>query len=114
MRQDASYVLRRADYAPLGRVGRMLTLLLSLIDWLIGAYITVLFIRMILDWASILSPRWRPSGVIASLVFAVYWLTDPPLHWLRQYIPPVRLGAFSLDVSFIVLYFLLIVLRVLI
>ncbi|MCH3974871.1 MAG: YggT family protein [Bifidobacterium tibiigranuli] len=92
----------------------MLTLSLSLIDWLIGAYITVLFIRMILDWVSILAPRWRPRGVIASLVYAIYWLTDPPLRWLRQYIPPVRIGAFSLDVSFIVLYFALIVLQMII
>ena len=33
--------------------------------WLINAYITVLFVRMILDWVSILARNWYPRGVVA-------------------------------------------------
>ncbi|MCI1832246.1 MAG: YggT family protein [Bifidobacterium sp.] len=86
----------------------------DVINWVIGAYITVLFIRMILDWVSILVPRWYPRGVIASLINVVYRITEPPLRWLRRYIPPIRMGAIALDVSFIVLYFALVVLQILI
>lgn len=85
-----------------------------ILDWLIGAYIAILMIRMVLSWVAVLAPRWRPRGVIASLIDVVYRLTDPPLRWLRRYIPPIRLGAVYLDVSFIVLYFVLIVLQMLI
>ncbi|KFI94930.1 YggT family protein [Bifidobacterium stellenboschense] len=89
-------------------------ILMRLVDGLIDAYITVLFIRMILDWAALLAPRWYPKGVVAWLINIVYSVTEPPLRWLRRYIPPLRLGAVALDMSFIVLYFILVLLRVLI
>ena len=92
----------------------LIYLLLRIINFAIDAYLTVLFIRMLLDWAAILFPRWYPRGVVAQLINAVYMATEPPLRWLRRHIPPIRMGAIGLDVSFMVLYFLLIVLRVLI
>ena len=85
-----------------------------IVDWLIDAYITVLLARMILDWVAVLAPRWYPRGVVASLIDVVYRLTEPPLRRLRRYIRPLPMGPVYLDVSFIVLYFLLTVLRVLI
>ncbi|KAA8817905.1 hemolysin [Bifidobacterium rousetti] len=89
-------------------------ILMRLIDGLIDAYITVLFIRMILDWVAILSPTWRPRGFVYTIIDIVYRITDPPLRWLRRYIPSLPLGPVSLDLSFIVLYFLLVLLRALI
>ena len=85
----------------------MLSLVFSLIGrilaWLINAYITVLFVRMILDWVSVLARNWYPRGVDS--------ITEPPLRWLRRYIRPLPLGSIYLDVSFIVLYFALVVLE---
>lgn len=92
----------------------LVCLLLRIINFAIDAYLAVLFIRMLLDWASILFPHWYPRGFVAELINAVYMATEPPLRWLRRYIPPIRMGAIGLDVSFMVLYFLLVVLRVLI
>jgi len=86
-------------------------ILMRIVDGMIDAYITILFIRMILDWIAVLSPRWYPRGVVAKLINIVYTVTEPPLRWLRRYIPPLRLGAVALDMSFIVLYFILVVLR---
>ncbi|PAU66951.1 YggT family protein [Bifidobacterium criceti] len=96
----------------------MLALLLAmffrLVDWLIDAYLIVLFARMILDWVFVLARGWHPHGFVATLVSIVYALTDPPLRWLRRYIKPIPLGPVSFDTSFLVLYFALIVLQVLI
>ena len=75
----------------------------AILDWAIGVYILVLIIRMILDWAMLLNRNWHPTGVVASLISIVYQLTEPPLRWLRRYIPPVRFGAVGFDVSFVVL-----------
>ena len=86
----------------------------AVLDWAIGVYILVLIIRMIVDWVMLLNRSWHPTGVVASLISIVYQLTEPPLRWLRRYIPPVRFGAVGFDVSFVVLYFILIVLQVLI
>ena len=92
----------------------LIYLLLRIINFAIDAYLAVLFIRMLLDWASILFPRWYPRGFVAELINAVYMATEPPLRWLRRYIPPIRMGAIGLDVRVMVLSFLLVVLRVLI
>ena len=89
-------------------------LLMRIVNVIIDAYIAVLFARMILDWVSVLSPRWYPRGLLAEIIDVIYRVTEPPLRWLRRYIPPIRMGAIALDMSFIVLYFLLVVLRVLI
>ena len=85
------------------------TMIGRVLAWLINAYITVLFVRMILDWVSILARNWYPRGVVAQLINIVYSVTEPPLRWLRR--RPLPLGAISLDISFIVLYFALVALE---
>lgn len=90
------------------------TIVRLVIDWIIDAYITVLFVRMILDWVSVLAPRWYPKGVVASLINVVYQLTEPPLRWLRRYIRPIPMGPIAMDVSVIVLYTALVALRILV
>ncbi|GAA6122861.1 YggT family protein [Bifidobacterium psychraerophilum] len=92
----------------------LVTLIRYILDWAINAYLFILIARMILDWVFVLSPRWYPKAFVATLVSIVYRLTDPPLRWLRRYIKPLSLGAIQLDLSFMVLYFILIVLQVLI
>ncbi|OZG48689.1 YggT family protein [Bombiscardovia coagulans] len=89
----------------------LLGLVSYIINWLIDAYIFVLFMRMIVDWILVLSPRWYPRGLVASIISIIYQLTEPPLRWLRRYIPPLPLGRIQLDVSFLVLWFALIVLQ---
>lgn len=41
----------------------ILTLIGSVVHFLVNAYILVLFIRMILDWVAVLASAWRPRGV---------------------------------------------------
>ena len=92
----------------------ILLMVRNIVHILVNASLTVLFIRMILDWVAVLVPTWRPRGVVSSLINAVYQLTDPPLRWLRRYIRPIPMGPIAFDVAFIVLYFILIVIDFLI
>ncbi|MCI1935110.1 MAG: YggT family protein [Bifidobacteriaceae bacterium] len=92
----------------------MLGIIASIVRWLIGVYITVLFARMIVDWVLVLARGWRPRGVISDIIRIIYDLTEPPLRWLRRYVPSIPLGPVRLDVSFIVLYFILVVAQVII
>ncbi|KAB8301899.1 YggT family protein [Bifidobacterium apri] len=89
-------------------------LAIFVINLLLDAYIAVLFIRMILDWVFMLAPQWHPGRIAIDLIDLVYDLTEPPLRWLRRYIPPLLLGPIAIDLSFIVLYVALGVLRALI
>ena len=74
--------------------------LLALIVWL---SLLVVFGRLILDWIRVFARDWRPRGVVLVIAEAVYTLTDPPLNALRKIIPPIRLGAASIDLGFLVL-----------
>lgn len=74
--------------------------LLKLLVWL---YLLVVFGRLILDWIRVFARDWRPRGVMLVVAEAVYTLTDPPLNALRKVIPPIRLGAASIDLGFLVL-----------
>jgi len=61
--------------------------------------------RLILDYIRMFARNWRPSGVSLYLVEAIYSITDKPMGFIRRFIPPLRIGAVSLDLSFIVLFF---------
>ena len=74
--------------------------LLKLIVWL---YLMVVFGRLVLDWIRVFARDWRPRGVMLVIAEAVYTLTDPPLNALRKVLPPLRLGAASIDLGFLVL-----------
>ena len=74
-------------------------------------YMLVLLVRMVYDWIQVLSPRWRPSGIIMVIGNVVYALTDPPLKFLRRFIPPLRLGGIALDVGFLVVFVAVIVVQ---
>lgn len=59
--------------------------------------------RLILDWAMVLVPSFRPKGPILLLAEAVYSLTDPPLKFIRRFVKPLRVGQIALDLAWIVL-----------
>jgi YggT family protein len=76
---------------------------LELVFWL---FFVLLIIRLVLDYVQMFARSWRPTGVVLVVAEVVYTITDPPLRALRKVIPPLRLGSISLDLSFLVLIFL--------
>lgn len=78
--------------------------LIATVLWL---YILVLFARFAFDLIQMFARDWTPKGPILVLAETIYTLTDPPLNFLRRFIPPLRLGGVSLDLSFLVLLILL-------
>ncbi len=86
---------------------------LLIIQILIRAYLMIMIIRMILDWLMVLIPRLRPKGGFAFIARLIYFVTEPPLRLLRKFIPPIRCGNVNIDVSYMLLYFVLYVLQIL-
>lgn len=74
--------------------------------WILRLYLLVLLGRVILSWIPLMVPGWQPRGVLLVIVEGVYWLTDPPVRFLRKFIKPLRLGTVSLDLSVLVLFFI--------
>ncbi len=68
---------------------------------LIWIFIGFMWIRFIVDWVQVFARSWSPTGVLLVGLEVVYTGTDPPIKALRKVIPPLRLGNFALDLSFI-------------
>ncbi|MEY3407047.1 MAG: hypothetical protein RL038_108, partial [Actinomycetota bacterium] len=60
----------------------------ALIALLIDLYIYVLIGRIIIDYVMMFSTSWRPRGLMLGVVDFVFSITDPPLRFLRRFIPP--------------------------
>jgi YggT family protein len=80
------------------------------LTYLLWAYLLILIARMILSWIQTFSRDWHPTGIVLVVAEAAYTATDPPLRLLRRYIPSLRLGTVALDLSFMVLFLVLILL----
>jgi YggT family protein len=76
----------------------------SVLAGVLYLYLLILIVRMILSWIQAFSPTWHPSGIVLVVAEAVYTATDPPLRFLRRYIPSLRLGTVALDLSFMLLF----------
>ncbi|WP_299299815.1 YggT family protein [uncultured Brachybacterium sp.] len=66
-------------------------------------YLLLLITRLVLEWIQSYAREYRPSGLVLVLFELVYTLTDPPVLALRRLIPPLRIGAVSLDLSLMIL-----------
>ncbi len=77
----------------------------SLLADILQLFLFALLGRLILDYVRMFARNWKPSGISLYLVEAVYAITDQPMRFVGRFIPPLRLGAVSLDMSFIVLFF---------
>ncbi len=73
-------------------------------------YLVVLIGRMIFSWVQAFARDWRPTGLLLVLAETIFTLTDPPLKFLRRFIPPLRLGMVALDLSFMVLFIVVLIL----
>lgn len=65
-------------------------------------FIAFLWIRFIVDWVQVFARSWSPRGALLVILEAVYSVTDPPIKALRRVIPPLRIGNFALDLSFLI------------
>jgi YggT family protein len=74
----------------------------------LSIYLVILLGRLIFSWIQTFSRSWRPTGVVLIIAEVIFTATDPPLRFLRRFIPTVRLGSVALDLSFMVLFFVVI------
>ena len=78
--------------------------------YVLSVYLVLLIARMIFSWIQVYAKSWSPSGILLVVAEGVYSATDPPLRFLRRYIPSVRLGSVALDLSFMLLFLVVYVL----
>ena len=82
----------------------------EVLTYVLYLYLVVLIGRMIFSWVQVFARDWRPKGIILVLAEAIFTVTDPPLKFLRRFIPPLRIGMVALDLSFMVLFIVVLIL----
>lgn len=75
-------------------------------------YFFILIVRILYSMVNVFVRNWRPRGINLIIAEIVMTLTDPPLRFFGRFIPPLRLGQVSLDLSFIVVFFIVMLIRI--
>ena len=82
----------------------------EVLTYVLYLYLVILVGRMIFGWVQAFARDWRPTGFLLVLAEVIFTLTDPPLKFLRRFIPTLRIGMVALDLSFMVLFIVVLIL----
>ena len=82
--------------------------------WLIGVYIAILIGRILIEMIVSFSRSYRAPSWFNRFAEVLFVLPDPPVKFLRRLIPPLRFNNIAIDLSVLVLYFILILAQYLI
>jgi YggT family protein len=74
----------------------------AILYWLLRIFIFLLLIRLVVDWVQVFARSWSPKGVVLFVLEIVYTITDPPIRFVRRFVPPLRIGSIALDTSFLI------------
>ncbi|WP_297452274.1 YggT family protein [uncultured Corynebacterium sp.] len=88
----------------------MSSLLLVLLI-LLKLFTYLLLARIVIEMIQSFSRSWRPGAVFSSVGEVIFVITDPPVKLLRRLIPPMPMGSVMVDMSVLVLFFILMILR---
>jgi YggT family protein len=85
--------------------------LLNILCVALTVYTILLFVRVIISWATMFGFRPPYSGPFRTVLDLLEDVTEPVLRPLRALIPPIRAGGVGLDLSIIIAFVILAVLR---
>ena len=71
----------------------------NILYWALQFYFYALLARFIVDLVMSVKPAWRPPTAIMPIIDFAYTITDPPLKFVRRFVPPLRLGPIALDLA---------------
>jgi YggT family protein len=83
----------------------------SILLFVLWLFIGLMFVRFVVDMVQIFARSWTPRGAALVVLESVYSVTDPPILFVRRFIPPLRLGGIALDVSFLIVLVVCYILR---
>ena len=78
---------------------------------LLFLFFLLMMVRLVFDYVQMFARSWRPSGFVLVLLEIVYSVTDPPIKFVRRFVPPLRLGSVMIDTSFMIVLVVVIVLQ---
>ncbi|MEO5711385.1 MAG: YggT family protein [Nocardioidaceae bacterium] len=86
----------------------------SILDTILFVFLALMLIRLVVDWVQVFARSWTPTGPVLVVLEVVYSITDPPIRFVRRFVPPLRLGSVMLDTSFLIVLVVVYLLRYLV
>lgn len=74
----------------------------------------LLLARIVIEMIQSYSRSWRPGRVFSSIGEVIFVITDPPVKLVRRLIPPLPMGGVLVDISVLLLFFVLMIARIII
>lgn len=65
----------------------------------LSLFILIMFVRIIIDLVMSVNRGWRPTGAMMVVAEVAFTITDPPMRFVRRFLPPMRVGGMALDFS---------------
>lgn len=75
-------------------------------------FVLLLIFRLVIEMIQSFSRNFQPPRWFAYIAEPIFVVTDPPVKALRRVIPPLRMGGVALDISVIVLFFIVMILQI--
>ncbi|MFY1695064.1 YggT family protein [Solwaraspora sp. WMMD791] len=85
--------------------------LFALLSLLLLIFQLLLIGRAILDWSTVLAGPSARDSLRSRATVALHTLTEPVLAPVRRVLPPVRVGGAAIDLSFIVVFVAIVIIR---
>ena len=84
----------------------------TILYFVLSVFLGLMLIRLVVDWVQVFARSWTPRGPVLFILEIVYTATDPPIVFVRRFVPPLRLGSVALDTSFLIILILVYLLRI--
>ena len=81
-----------------------MAILISLLQLAVFVFMLLLFGRIVVSIVMMLARDWRPRGPVLVLTEVAMSVTDPPIRFLRSFLPEITLGSIRFDLSILVLF----------
>lgn len=89
-----------------------MTLIGTLLYVIIRIFVLLLIARLVIEMIQSFSRNFQPPRWFIYIAEPIFMITDPPVKALRRLIPPMRMGGVALDISVIVLFFIMMILQI--
>jgi YggT family protein len=76
--------------------------IVGIVFWALQVFLWLMLIRLVVDWVQVFARSWTPHGPVLFVLEVVYTVTDPPIKFVRRFVPPLRIGSVALDTSFLI------------
>jgi YggT family protein len=88
-----------------------MTIVGQVLGFALQIFFYMMIARFIVELVISMGRSWRPSGLLLPILDITYTVTDPPIKFVRRFVPPLQLGPIALDLAWTIVLFAVLILQ---